>query len=117
MPKVVYYSNYGNLSTRIYLPNVIKWLNQEQVDGIDYNEDQVRTLRVLFKYVNLQPQEILDLGHDYAADQRRNGRISQSDIDVADKAKEERSILLQSASTKLTQDFKEWWKHWITMVP
>ena len=109
MPKFVYYSNYGNLSTRIYLPNVIRWLNNEQVEGIDYNEDQVRTLRVLFKYVNLQPQEILDLGHDYAADQRRNGRISQDEIDAADKAKEKRSILLQSASTKLTQDFKEWW--------
>lgn len=110
MPKFVYYSNYGNLSTRIYLPNVIKWLNGESVPGIDINEDQVRTLRVLFKFVNLDPEEILELGKDYAEEQRKKGNNpTKGVIDKADKAKEERSILLQSASTKLTKDFKKWW--------
>lgn len=110
MPKFVYYSNYGNLSTRIYLPNVVKWLNNETVPGIDINEDQVRTLRVLFKFVNLEPKEILNLGKDTAADRRRNGQNpSQGEIDKVDESKEERSILLQSASTKLTKEFKEWW--------
>lgn len=111
MPKFVYYSNYGNLSTRIYLPNVVKWLNNETVPGIDINEDQVRTLRVLFKFVNLEPKEILNLGKDTAADRRRNGQNpSQGEIDKVDESKEERSILLQSASTKLTKEFREWWK-------
>lgn len=110
MPKFVYYSNYGNLSTRIYLPNVVKWLKKEAIPGIDINEDQVRTLRVLFKFVNLEPQEILDLGKDTAADKRRNGQNpSQTEIDKVDESKEKRSILLQSASTKLTKNFKEWW--------
>lgn len=112
MPKFVYYSNYGNLSTRIYLPHVVKWLNGEVVPGIDINEDQVRTLRVLFKFVNLEPKEILELGKDYVEDYRR-GVYDQTkiekEIDKSDKAKEERSILLQSASTKLSKDFKEWW--------
>ena len=111
MPKFVYYSNYGNLSTRIYLPNVVKWLNNETVPGIDINEDQVRTLRVLFKFVNLEPKEILNLGKASAADRRFNGQNpSQGEIDKVDEAKEKRSILLQSASTKLTKEFKEWWK-------
>ena len=110
MPKFVYYSNYGNLSTRIYLPNVVKWLNGESVPGIDINEDQVRTLRVLFKFVNLEPKEILELGKDYAEEQRKRGiNPTKGEIERADKAKEERSILLQSASTKLTNDFKKWW--------
>lgn len=110
MPKFVYYSNYGNLSTRIYLPNVIKWLKGEVVPGIDINEDQVRTLRVLFKFVNLEPKEILELGKDYAEENRRRGYDpTKEEIDKSDKAKEERSILLQSASTKLTSDFKKWW--------
>lgn len=110
IPKFVYYSNYGNLSTRIYLPNVIKWLKGESVPGIDINEDQVRTLRVLFKFVNLEPKEILELGKDYAEEKRRIGYDpTKEEIDKSDKAKEERSILLQSASTKLTSDFKKWW--------
>ena len=110
MPKFVYYSNYGNLSTRIYLPNVVKWLKGESVPGIDVNEDQVRTLRVLFNFVNLQPNEILELGKDYAAERRKNGyNPTEEEIEKADKSKEERSILLQSASSKLTKNFKEWW--------
>ena len=108
MPKFVYYSNYGNLSTRIYLPNVVKWLNGESVPGIDVNEDQVRTLRVLFNFVNLQPNEILELGKDYAAEKKKNGyNPTEKEIEKADKSKEERSILLQSASSKLTKNFKE----------
>ena len=33
----------------------------------------------------------------------------KKEIEKADKSKEERSILLQSASSKLTKNFKEWW--------
>lgn len=102
LPKFVYYSNYGNLSTRIYLPHVIKWLKGETVPGIDKNSDQIRTLRVLFKYVNLEPEEIRDLGKD-------TNSHTKDEIESVEKKKEERSILLQSAGTKLTKDFKDWW--------
>lgn len=115
LPKFVYYSNYGNLSSKIYLPNVIKWLNGKTVQGIEVNEDQVRTLRVLFDFVDLNPEEILELGKDpKELAMKRSGNNStppsQKEIDTAEKSKEERSILLQSASVKLTKQFKEWWK-------
>ena len=115
LPKFVYYSNYGNLSSKIYLPNVIKWLNGKAVQGIEVNEDQVRTLRVLFDFVDLNPEEILELGKDpKELAMKRSGNNStppsQKEIDTAEKSKEERSILLQSASVKLTKQFKEWWK-------
>ena len=112
MPKFVYYSNYGNLSTKIYLPNVIKWLRGDNVPGIDKNEDQVRTLRVLFDFVNLDPKEILELGKDpkiMAMERGSNRNINKQEIEKAENDKEERSILLQSASVKLTKSFKEWW--------
>lgn len=115
IPKFVYYSNYGNLSTKIYLPNVIKWLNGEAVPGIEINEDQVRTLRVLFDFVKLNPQEILELGKDpkIVAIERtgsRNSNPTFAEITKAENDKEERSILLQSASGELTRQFKDWWK-------
>ncbi|WP_284462375.1 AAA family ATPase [Chryseobacterium sp.] len=116
LPSFVYYSNYGNLSSKIYLPNVIKWLNGQTVDGIDINEEQVRTLRVLFEFVKLDPKEILELGKDPKEMViARNGAHSNtqptsSDIKKAEDDKEERSILLQSASGDLTKKFKEWWK-------
>ena len=112
MPKFVYYSNYGNLSSKIYLPYAIKWLNGESVTGITIREDQVRTLRVLFDFVNLDPKEILELGADPKPKQnaRPNEGIAEEDIKKSQDNKEKRSILLQSASAKLTRQFKEWWK-------
>ena len=116
LPSFVYYSNYGNLSSKIYLPNVIKWLKGKSVEGIDVNEEQVRTLRVLFEFVKLNPKEILELGKDpkEMAIERHGGHVSvqptKDDIKKAEDDKEERSILLQSASGDLTKKFKEWWK-------
>ena len=115
LPKFVYYSNYGNLSTKIYLPNVIKWLKGETVSGIEVNEDQVRTLRVLFDFVKLDPKEILELGKDpkIIAMERNNNRTATptaAEIAKAENDKEERSILLQSASGELTRQFRDWWK-------
>ena len=115
IPKFVYYSNYGNLSSKIYLPNVIKWLNNQTVQGIDVNEEQVRTLRVLFEFVKLNPEEILELGKDpkmVAIERTRNTSATPTskEIEAAENDKEKRSILLQSASGSLTKKFKEWWK-------
>lgn len=116
LPKFVYYSNYGNLSSKIYLPNVIKWLNGKTVDGIDANEEQIRTLRVLFEFVKLEPKEILELGKDPKEMARaRTGNYGDNqptiqEIKKAEDDKEERSILLQSASGDLTKKFREWWR-------
>lgn len=114
IPKFVYYSNYGNLSAKIYLPHVIKWLKGEKVSGIDANTDQVRTLRVLFEFVGLDPQEILELGKDpkvMAMERSRNQvEPTKADIQKAEDDKEQRSILLQSASGELTRKFKDWWR-------
>lgn len=113
LPGFVYYSNYGNLASKVYLPHAVKWLNGETIPGFEANEDQVRTLRVLFEYVNLQPKEILELGkdaNDIAQEAGRPNKPTVEDITKADVNKEKRSVLLQAAGIKLTKDFKEWWK-------
>lgn len=115
LPKFVYYSNYGNLSSKIYLPFVVKWLNGETVTGVDVNEEQVRTLRVLFDFLNLDPDEILELGKDpkdIAASRNgnRNTQPNKKEVEQAENDKEQRSLLLQSASVELTKKFKQWWK-------
>lgn len=59
MPKYVYYSNYGNLDSRIYLPTVINELNRK--DLTEKEAAKVRTIKTLFDFVRLNPQEILEL--------------------------------------------------------
>ena len=86
MPKYVYYSNYGNLDSQIYLPQVL-----QNIERTDLGEKDA-------------PKEITDLGTEDA------GTLSQNQIDQISDKKKEREILLASASTGFTKSFNEWWK-------
>jgi len=105
LPKFVYYSNYGNLDSEIYLPHVVQ--NLARTDLGAKEAAKARTLRVLFKFVRLSPAEVLELGRDFS-DQSR--QPTADEIAAIAEKKRERSILLQSAGTTLTKKFKEWWK-------
>ncbi|NJR63786.1 MAG: AAA family ATPase [Cyanobacteria bacterium CRU_2_1] len=105
LPAFVYYSNYGNLDSEIYLPHVID--NMSRTNLGNREEAKARTLKVLFEFVKLNPQEILDLGRDFPTHQ---GQPTEQQIREITEKKKERDILLQSAGTKLTQSFRDWWK-------
>jgi AAA ATPase domain len=112
LPSFVYYSNYGNLDSEIYLPHVID--NVKRTDLTGTAEAKARTLRVLFDFVNLSPDEILELGQDLPTKvNRATGSViepTDDEIEAMMERKKEREILLQAASAKLTQKFREWWK-------
>jgi hypothetical protein len=106
MPKFVYYSNYGNLDSEIYLPYVIQNMSRE---GLGAKEAaKARTLRVLFEFVKLSPEEILELGQE--AKPVANQKLTDEQIQQSSKKTKERTILLTSASADLTQKFRKWWK-------
>lgn len=97
MPKYVYYSNYGNLDSQIYLPQVLQNIGKT---GLGAKETaKARTLNTLFKFVNLSPKEITEMGTE-----------NTSQIDATAKKKKEREILLTSAAASFTKSFNEWWK-------
>ncbi len=62
IPKFVYYSDYGNLDSEIYLPRVIEDFKRDDLG--EAARAKARTLDVLFKYVKLSPEEIYELGND-----------------------------------------------------
>ena len=102
MPKYVYYSNYGNLDSQIYLPQVLQNIGKKDL-GIKESA-KARTLKTLFKFVKLDPKEITELGAEIT------GSPNPEQIEkIADK-KKEREILLASASSGFTKSFNEWWK-------
>lgn len=100
LPSFVYYADYGNLDSEIYLPHVINNLTRNDL-GVK-ERAKARTLKVLFDFVRLNPQQILDLGKETGSD--------PAGITSDATKKKEREILLQSASTKLTADFLNWWR-------
>jgi hypothetical protein len=110
IPHFVYYSNYGNLDSEIYLPTVISDMNRTDLTGTTVAK--VRTLRILFSFINLKPQEILELGKDIMLDGYGNPVSNPSDEQLKDFSakKNERTVLLDSASAKLTAKFRDWWK-------
>ena len=111
LPSFVYYANYGNLDSEIYLPKVIKDFKSTKEHSEKFNA-KIRTLKVLFDYVNLSPDEIMEMGQ-YSYRIKEYGTITEltdEQIKTGQEKTKEREVLLNSASTKLTKDFKEWWK-------
>ena len=110
LPKFVYYSNYGNLDSEIYLPHVIENLRRTDLSGV--TKAKARTIKVLFEYVGLDPQEILEMAPDKIKYDSSNRIIEDSKEKIEENIEKtkQRDILLQSASSKLTREFKEWWK-------
>lgn len=106
LPKFVYYSNYGNLDSEIYLPHVIE--NLKRTDLGPKEEAKARTLRVLFNFVGLKAEEILELGKSVTPP--GGAAPTPEQIAAAAERTKERSVLLQSASAKLTKEFRNWWK-------
>lgn len=105
MPSFVYYANYGNLDSEIYLPHVIENMNRGDLGSRE--EAKTRTLKVLFEFVELSPQEVLELGEDQPAGA---GQPTSDQIQAEADKKKERVVLMDSASTDLTQKFRDWWK-------
>lgn len=108
MPSFVYYSNYGNLDSEIYLPHVVENLVRDDLGAKE--AAKARTLRVLFKFVQLQAREILELGRDFRDVNGHNREPNANEIAEIAEKKRTRSILLQSAGATLTSRFRDWWK-------
>lgn len=108
LPKFVYYSNYGNLDSELYLPQVIENLSRTDL-GLK-EAAKARTLKVLFEFVKLRPAEILELGRDFQPPANQPQRKpTNEEVEAIAANKKERSVLLQSAGTDLTMRFRKWW--------
>lgn len=118
IPKFVYYSDYGNLDSEIYLPRVIEDFEREDLS--ESARAKARTLDVLFKFVKLSPTEIYELGNESKTIVKKvnhiNQVISTEEQDISEEEiqewadkKRERGILLRSAASELTKSFKKWW--------
>lgn len=107
IPKFVYYSEYGNLDSDLYLPRVKDDL--DRINTLSGKERmKARTLKILFSHLNLNPDEILALGQE----NKPNNDPNQKSADVIEQEsrnKQERFAKIDSAATDLSSQFKDWW--------
>jgi hypothetical protein len=106
LPKFLYYSNYGNLDSEIYLPHIVQNLKRDDLGARE--AAKARTLRVLFDFVTLKPEDILELGRDFRDQEAR--QPTDAEIAAITTKKRDRTILLNSAGANLTKRFRDWWK-------
>lgn len=92
MPAFIYFDDYGQLETRIHLPEYIRRRSAA--------DEKTRTQTALFEKSIIDPQEILQLGG--VRDQ------NESDEQVQ-RRKDKRRALLDSASFGLTGEWIDWW--------
>lgn len=107
IPKFVYYSEYGNLDSDLYLPRVKEDL--ARIESLTGKERmKARTLKILFGHLNLNTDEILALGQEA----KPNNDPKQKTVDTIDKEsrnKQERFAKIESAATYLSLQFQDWW--------
>ncbi len=104
LPILIYFENYGILDSAIWLPRFIDDLNR------DPNNSRVRTINAMFKHVGLDPKEIAALGDDPNRETRHLGRQPDpKQIASAQRRKDARTVMLNSASIDISGKFSEWW--------
>ena len=107
MPKFVYYSEYGNLDSDIYLPRVIEDFNRiESLSGKE--RMKARTLKILFGHLNLSTDQIYELGVDLAPNNDPRQKTPEQ-IEEDSRKRMTRLAKVNSAATSLTKQFRDWW--------
>lgn len=106
IPRFVYYSEYGNLDSDLYLPHVKD--NLARIKDLTGKERmKARTLKILFSHLKLDPDEILSLGVENSPN--NPAQKTKEQIESESRNKQERYAKLDSAGTGLTKQFREWW--------
>ncbi len=107
IPRFVYYSEYGNLDSDLYLPRVKEDL--ARIDQLTGKERmKARTLKILFGHLGLNPDDILALGQENSPNNNPAEKTDKQ-IEEESRKKQERFAKVTSAASRLTTQFKEWW--------
>lgn len=107
MPGFVYYSNYGNLDSNIYLPQMLAKFNKSGVNTI--SKSKQRTIKLLLMYIGITPEMLVCDTPLLAAASQNQLKLTAAQLKeiVAKQAKYQK--LFDEASVRLTKEFNQWW--------
>ena len=108
IPRFVYYSEYGNLDSDLFLPRVKEDL--KRIASLSGKERmKARTLKILFGHLKLDPDEILSLGQEVAPPNNDSRQKEDAQIEKESRSKQERHAKVTSAASRLSTQFRGWW--------
>ena len=107
MPGFIYYSNYGNLDSNIYLPQMLSSFNKKGVNALA--PAKKRTIKLLLLYVGITP-EMLKEDLPLLFSESKVDRLTAAQLFELTKKKEEYQKLFDDAGQRLSQEFSEMWR-------
>ncbi|MBR1925605.1 MAG: AAA family ATPase [Clostridia bacterium] len=107
MPGFIYYSNYGNLDSNIYLPQMLSSFNKKGVNAL--TPAKKRTIKLLLMYVGITP-EMLKEDLPLLFSEAKNEKLTSTQLSELTKKKEEYQKLFDNAGIRLSQEFSEMWR-------
>lgn len=107
MPGFIYYSNYGNLDSNIYLPQMLSSFNQRGVNAL--TPSKKRTIKLLLLYVGITP-EMLKEDLPLLFSESKLDKLTAAQLFELTRKKEEYQKLFDEAGERLSQEFSEMWR-------
>ncbi|MBQ7977018.1 MAG: AAA family ATPase [Clostridia bacterium] len=108
MPGFIYYSNYGNLDSNIYLPQMLAKFNKSGVNTI--SKSKRRTVKLLLMYIGITPEMLVCDGSLLENATKNNVKLTKEQFEKLASTKERYAKLLKSAGERLSREFNQWWR-------
>ncbi len=101
IPVFIYFDFYNIIDNKINLEDYIRRLHSEPYDP------KIRAITALFKYCGFDAERVSSIGDEFSSPNRRSNTERPSEDVIPEK--DERTIIADSASLKLTKKFLEMW--------
>lgn len=108
MPGFIYYSNYGNLDSNIYLPQMLAKFNKSGVNTI--SKSKRRTVKLLLMYIGITPEMLVCDAPLLENATKNNIKLTKEQLQTLATTKERYAKLLKEAGERLTREFNQWWR-------
>ena len=105
LPGFIYYSNYGNLDSNIYLPQMLNKFNKSGVNAV--SPAKRRTIKLLLLYAGITPEM---LQQDLPKMASANATLTAHQLKQLTETKQEYKKLFDAAGRKLSDEFNKWWR-------
>ena len=108
MPGFIYYSNYGNLDSNIYLPQMLAKFNKSGVNAI--SKSKRRTVKLLLMYIGITPEMLVCDAPLLESASKKTVKLTKEQLQDLATKKERYAKLFKEAGERLTREFNQWWR-------
>ena len=110
MPGFIYFSNYGNLDSNIYLPQMLSKFNKQ---GVNENSTaKRRTIKLLLMYMGITPEMLAEDVELFSQSESKEAlaKFSGEDLSRLAEKQEKYQQILKESGERLSRDFNNWWR-------